>query len=127
MNILIADDDKLFTHLAASRLKAKGCRVEIAHDAMQAVMYAVRSSPDVIVLDINMPGGTGFGALTTLKRSTRTEPIPVLVVSASTSPGDEQKALGLGAAKFLRKPLDPEALYAALLRATGAAEPVPVA
>lgn len=119
MNILIADDDKVFTHLAATRLKAKGCRVEIAHDAMQAVMFAMRSSLDAIVLDINMPGGTGFGALTKLKQSTRTAQIPVVVVSGTTGPEDEQKVLGMGAAEFLHKPVDVEALHAALLRVCG--------
>jgi CheY-like chemotaxis protein len=78
-------------------------------------MSAMRSPPpDVIVLDIAMPGGTGFGALAKLKRSGRTESIPVVVVSNSIAPEDEAKVLELGAVAFLRKPVDPETLEATL-------------
>ena len=120
MNVLIADDDRVFTRMTAAQLKAKGCRVELAADAMQAVMFAMRSPPDVIVLDIHMPGGTGFSVLTKLRQSTRTQQIPIVVVSATTSPEDEQKARDLGAAEFLHKPMDRDSLHAALLRVSGA-------
>jgi formate hydrogenlyase transcriptional activator len=88
----------------------------VAHDAMQALMSAMRSAPDVIVLDIGMPGGTGFGVLAKLKQSVRTENIPVVVMSNSITPEDEGKVLALGAVAFFRKPVDPETLHLALTR-----------
>lgn len=116
MNVLLADDDRILTRLLAVRLKSKGWDVEVAHDAMQALISAVRSQPDVIVLDISMPGGTGFGALTNLKQSARTEAIPVVVVSNSIAPEDEAKVLALGAVAFHRKPVDPDTLHEILSR-----------
>jgi DNA-binding response OmpR family regulator len=63
---------------------ATGWRVRIAADAMQTIMYALRVQPNVIVLDIQMTGGTGITTLKKLKASTKTSGIPVLVVSGST-------------------------------------------
>ena len=63
MKVLFADDDRVLTHLLSSRLRAKGAETIVAHDAMQAFMSAMRSPPDVIVLDVQMPGGTGIEAL----------------------------------------------------------------
>jgi two-component system OmpR family response regulator len=122
MNVLIADDDLVLTHLLAARLRPRGWHVEVAHDAMQAVMFAMRLQPDVIVLDIGMPGGNGFGVLEKLAKSVRTEAIPVVVVSGSIAPEDEAKVHALGAAAFLRKPVDTETLNATLLRVV--AQPV---
>jgi CheY-like chemotaxis protein len=114
VKVLIADDDRVLTRLLAVRLKARGWQVELAHDAMQAVMYAMRAQPYVIVLDIGMPAGTGLGVLEKLKQSARTLAIPVLVLTGSVEPGAREQALGLGAAGFLAKPVEPDALHAAL-------------
>ena len=116
MKVLLADDDRVLVHLFRARLQALGWQVETAHDAMQTLMFAIRSEPDVIVLDIGMPGGTGYGVLTRLKQSVRTEGIPVVVMSGSIAPEDEAKVLGLGAVAFFRKPVDPETLHQALSR-----------
>ena len=116
MKVLLADDDRVLVHLFRARLQALGWQVETGHDAMQTLMFAIRSEPDVIVLDIGMPGGTGFGVLTKLKQSVRTEGIPVVVMSGSIAPEDEAKVLDLGAVAFFRKPVDPETLHQALSR-----------
>ena len=60
MKVLLADDDKVLTHLLSSGPRAKGVETVVAHGAMQAFMSALRSPPDVIVLDVQMPGGTGI-------------------------------------------------------------------
>jgi DNA-binding response OmpR family regulator len=118
MKILIADDDRVLNHLLTSRLKAKGCEVVNAFDAMQALMSAVRASPDAIVLDIHMPGGTGIEALKKLKANSKTAMIPVVVLSGSMDPNAAAALVcDLGAADFIPKPADPEAVYAAIARA----------
>jgi len=110
MKLLIADDDKTFCHLLSAEMSAKGWRVTIAADAMQTIMYARRVQPDVIVLDIQMPGGTGITALEKLKASTKTARIPVLVVSGSTDPTMESTLVQSGAARYIAKPVDVESL-----------------
>jgi len=86
-----------------------GCRIAASLwclDAVQAWMMGIRSQPDVIILDIHMPGGSGLDVLKRLKTSTKTKHIPVLVVSGSG--GSEMRDLvkRLGAADLFEKPLD---------------------
>jgi DNA-binding response OmpR family regulator len=119
MKVLIADDDPVITHLIRSGLRAKGWDVEVAADAMQAVMFAMRAPPDVLVLDINMPGGTGISALQRLKSSVKTQFIPVLVLSGTTDAGAPARVQDLGADGFLSKPVDLDELHRALRRLLG--------
>jgi DNA-binding response OmpR family regulator len=114
MKVLLADDDKVLIHLMASRLRSKGWEVTVASDAMQALMFAMRVVPDVIVLDINMPGGTGITALTKLRASMKTSQIPIVVMSGSIDVKDEPTVRELGADVFLRKPTEPDELHAVL-------------
>ena len=114
MKVLLADDDRVLTHLLSSRLRAKGAETIVAHDAMQAFMTAMKSPPDVIVLDLQMPGGTGLAALNRLKQSAKTSQIPVVVLTGSVDLEAAASFKALGAAEFLRKPVDPEELYRVL-------------
>lgn len=114
--ILIADDDRILTHLVSSDLRSKGWAVEVANDSMQAFMFAVRSQPAAIVLDIHMPGGNGLDVLARLQRSSRTQQIPVVVVSGSWSHDEPGLVLELGASAFLEKPADPSLLHETLTR-----------
>lgn len=117
--VLIADDDRTLTHLLSSGLQALGWVVDVALDAMQAVMFARQQTPDVIVLDIAMPGGTGRQALHSLKASSKLRGIPVVVLSGSVDPDEEAKLVALGAVEFLRKPIDPDTLDARLRAVLG--------
>lgn len=108
MRVLIADDDRVLTTLLTAAMIRRRWIVQTAHDAMQAFMYANRNpTPDAILLDINMPAGTGIHTLQRLRTSTRTAAIPVIVVTASVDPGVEQQARALGVVAFLRKPIEP--------------------
>jgi DNA-binding response OmpR family regulator len=118
MKLLIADDDRTLCLLLAAEMRAKGWTVDIASDAMQTVMFAMRGQPDAIVLDIQMPGGTGVEALRKLKASTKTAAIPVVICSGSTEPTAEASVRALGAAQFIQKPVDVDALSAVLLELT---------
>jgi CheY-like chemotaxis protein len=111
MRVLIADDDKVLSHQLAARLRALGWRVDLAVDAMQTLMFAMRNPPDVIVLDIQMPGGTGLDALKKLQTSVKTSQIPVVVLSGTLEPDAEQSVLALGAVQFVRKPVEPDVLH----------------
>jgi CheY-like chemotaxis protein len=111
--ILIADDDVVFRELISEIVLAGGWSVIPAADAMQTVMFTVRGEPSAIILDINMPGGSGLSALQRLRQNVRTEHIPVIVVTGAIEPGIEARARQLGATAFLPKPVDP-----AILRST---------
>lgn len=106
MRILVADDDRVHVHLVTSRLRAKGFDIMIAFDAMQAWMAATRSPIDAVVLDIQMPGGTGLEVLRKLKSSTRTCMLPVIVLRGSIDPQAIEEVKALGADAYLPKPVE---------------------
>jgi DNA-binding response OmpR family regulator len=114
MKLLIADDDRTFCELLAAEMASAGWHVTIASDAMQTIMFALRGQPDIIVLDVQMPGGTGLEALKKLKASKKTAAIPVLVVTGTDGSSTEQVLLGLGAVRFIRKPVEVPDLHHAL-------------
>jgi len=120
--ILIADDSPVQRQLLASFLSPKGFEAVFAVDALQAWMAALRSAPQLILLDINMPGGTGIEVLKRLRMSSKTQHIPVIVVSGEENPATESMAQSLGAVGFLHKPVGQEQLCAAVDRAL---HPVP--
>jgi two-component system cell cycle response regulator len=104
--ILIADDSRVYVHLITGWLQDRGFEVVVASDAMQASMTANRGQPDAIILDINMPGGSGIDVLKRLKTSTKTKHIPVVVVSGNAGADMRELVKRLGAADLLQKPLD---------------------
>jgi len=117
MLVLIADDDPVTCQLVLAVVQAGGHRGIIARDAMQVMFMATNQKPDLIVLDLQMPAGTGVGALEKLKLSNRTATIPVLVLSGTRDEALVQRVLEMGAVGFLHKPADPEELAAAMERA----------
>ena len=119
MRILIADDDRVTVQLVSSVLKAAGYEMSVAYDGMQAVMLAMRTPPDAVILDIGMPGGTGLHVLERLKASSKTSAVPVLVLTALTDPALPGRVRELGADEFLAKPVVAERLRAALERLLG--------
>jgi DNA-binding response OmpR family regulator len=112
--VLIAEDDPVMALTLTGALKSRGWGVVLARDAMQAFMFAVQQQPNAILLDFNMPAGTGLGALTRLQASARTSSIPVLVVSGSTALTLPATVRAEGAKGFFKKPVDLDALCARL-------------
>ena len=118
MKILVADDDPVVAHLVAGLLRAKGHDVVAVSDAMQTFMFAMRTPLlALIILDINMPGGTGIEVLKRLRSSLNTALIPVIVLSGTTDAQMPEKVMALGASAFLPKPVESAALFAALAKA----------
>lgn len=120
MRVLVADDDRVISHLLCAVLREVGHDPVPAFDAMQAMMFAMRApQPDVILLDINMPGGTGVEALKKLKASAKTMLIPVVVLSGSLDPTMPEVMKELGAVDYLPKPAQLPAVLEALERVAG--------
>ncbi len=112
--ILIADDDRVVVELLSVWLAAHGFMTARAADGMQVTMMVRRAPPAAILLDLLMPGGTGFDVLTRLRANAAMKGIPVITMSASTDPDLPRKAVQSGADAFLRKPLDQGELVATI-------------
>jgi DNA-binding response OmpR family regulator len=123
MTILIADDDRVLTHVLSVRLKKAGYKVVVVYDAMQAIMAALRNPPDAVLLDVNMPGGTGLQVLRQLKNSAMTNQIPIIVISGSLDSEMRATVTSMGADEYLGKPPNFERLEA-LLKARLSSEQV---
>lgn len=117
--ILVVDDDKDMILLLTRLLQKAGHTVLTALDASQAVMQAHREKPALILLDIQMPAGGGLTVIDRLKMSTKTNTIPIVVLSASQDPEVEARALAAGVTRFLRKPCDSAVLLDAITAAIG--------
>src|SRR5437868_14725676 len=104
--ILVADDDPGVTAILVAALRQGGFKVLTARDAMQAMLVTRKNVPDAIVLDIQMPGGTGLNVLKQVKASNATSQIPVIVISSTSDPKLPETVLGLGAEAFMPKPTD---------------------
>lgn len=117
MLVLIADDEAETCAIVSAILRKAGYDTIVARDAMQAVAQAVQRTPDVVVLDVMMPAGTGVGALEKLKMSNRTSQIPVIVLSGVRDPVRIERVRQLGALDFLHKPVDETALLTAVASA----------
>ena len=120
-SVLVADDDQMTVQLLSARLRKAGYAVTPAYDAMQAFMYAGRAAPDIVLVDVNMPGGGGLGVLSKLKSSAKMAQVPVVAMSVSTDPALPAAAAGLGAEGFLRKPVDFDQLFELLEQLIGKA------
>ncbi len=108
--VLIAEDDAIYVRLLSDVVVAEGWTAVTATDAAQAVMYATRSDPFAVLLDINMPAGSGVTALDRIKKNAKTRNLPILVVTGSTEPGLERRVRELGATAIVSKPFDPSEL-----------------
>lgn len=120
--VLCADDDPTTVASVSAGLGRRGWRVSGAADSMQAMMFAVREVPDIMVLDLTMPGGDGNHVLLRMKKSARTAGIPVVILSGSEDPRAPARALRLGAEAFLPKPVDIDLLEATLEAVLGMAD-----
>jgi DNA-binding response OmpR family regulator len=104
--ILVADDDRTFNHLVCRGLKQAGYSVTSAFDALQASTMILRGDFEAIILDIQMPAGTGLEVLKRLKQSNRCMDTIVIVVSASSDASVRKQVSDLGAVDYLAKPFD---------------------
>jgi len=108
--VLVVDDDESLASLYSRLLKKAGYQVRVKNTGEEALKAAAEQPPDVVVLDVMMPGMSGFDVCRTLKRDPTTRLIPVVLVTSLT--GREEKLTGLnaGADDFIRKPVDQEEL-----------------
>ena len=102
--VLLIEDDQLMVKLYKTKLDLEGYEVNVATGALAGLKSASSDPPDVILLDIVMPGMDGFEALRRLKENPKTRDTPVLILTNLSGEAEEvQKALQLGARDFIKK------------------------
>jgi type II secretory ATPase GspE/PulE/Tfp pilus assembly ATPase PilB-like protein/ActR/RegA family two-component response regulator len=111
-SILIADDEPITRTLVRLLLERDGHAVIEAQTGQQAIDLAVQHSPDLIVMDLNMPQMDGYDAIKALRHNPSFADTPIVVVTAEEGPATEQKVLALGADDYIVKPFDPAVLTA---------------
>jgi CheY-like chemotaxis protein len=114
--ILIADDRASSRELLRTVLQRAGYEVLEAEDGEQALAQARSGHPDMILLDLQMPGLDGFGVLAVLRGDPQFAQLPVLALTASAMRGDREKILEAGFTDYLAKPAGPEVLRETVAR-----------
>lgn len=112
--ILIIEDDEDMRRGLNLRLRAANYDTAFASDAVMALSIAKKEQPDVILLDLGLPGGDGFVVLDRMRNIASLACTPVIVLSARDPKTNQQRALDAGAEAFFQKPVDNQELMAAI-------------
>jgi len=114
LKVLLVDDEDSLRKVMKELLERDGYAVAEARDGVQALDQIDRVGPDIIVLDLNLPGLDGYGVLSHLRSRPATAGIPVIVLTAKGDEDNEVRVFELGADDFLTKPFRARALSARL-------------
>jgi twitching motility two-component system response regulator PilH len=112
--VLIVDDSPTEQHVMANALQKHGYETVVASDGAEAIAVAEARHPDVILMDVVMPGMNGFQATRKLSGNPTTASIPVVMITTKDQETDRVWGLRQGAVQFLVKPVDDKALVAAV-------------
>jgi two-component system cell cycle response regulator DivK len=102
---MVVEDNDLNRKLFCDVLRANGFEVEPVSDGEQALETARRVSPDLVIMDIQLPNVSGVDLIEQAKRDEQLRDIPVLAVTAYAGKGDEERIRDAGAAGYLAKPV----------------------
>ncbi len=106
MALLIVDDDESNRDMLGRRLQRHGFEVELAEDGPTALASIARQSPDMVLLDIRMPGMSGMQVLQAIREQHSPTQLPVIMITAEGHSGSIVEALQLGANDYITKPVD---------------------
>lgn len=109
-SVLVVDDEPTARSMLRLILVRAGFEVLEAKDGYEALEQVKRNIPDVMLLDIMMPGMDGFTVCETLREQERTADLPIIMLSARADPESINTGLRVGATKYLTKPVTPDEL-----------------
>ncbi|MDX1561392.1 MAG: response regulator [Gammaproteobacteria bacterium] len=112
--ILLVEDDEKISLAMTARLKASGYAVVTAQDAPSALMKARQTTPDVVLLDIGLPGGDGLEVAKNLQEKVFDHHVPIIFITASKQEGLKAEAKKLRASGFIEKPFKASQLLPAI-------------
>jgi CheY-like chemotaxis protein len=117
--VLLIEDDKASRYIFGTALRHYGFTVLEAATALHAFEILRTQRPDVIVVDLGLPGIDGFTVLERLREDPQTAGIPTVVATVHVFPDDEERARRAGCKLFLKKPVSPRSLVAEIQRLLG--------
>ena len=121
LKVLIADDEHNIRHILDFSLNAEGFDVIAVHNGEDAFTMAVTDAPDLIILDVMMPGQGGIETCRILKEDRRTADIPIILLTARSDRKDREEGLAAGADDYITKPFSPQKLVATVQGILGSA------
>lgn len=104
--ILVVEDNPANQLLTASVLEREGYQVEVADSSLMALKLLADNKPDVILMDVQLPGLDGLSLARTILSTTDTAAIPIVALTAHAMAGDREQALAAGCAGYITKPID---------------------
>jgi CheY-like chemotaxis protein len=104
--ILVVEDNFANQLLTLSVLEREGYEVDLANSSIEALDRLQARTPDLILMDIQLPGQDGLLFTRQLKQNRATAGIPIVALTAHAMPGDREQALAVGCAGYLSKPID---------------------
>jgi adenylate cyclase len=116
MKLLVIDDNRNNVELVMDVFRSSGFQVLVAYDGTQGIQVAQENQPDVILLDINMPGLSGFEVLGHLKQDFATQHIPIIMLTAQDDVESRVRGLSSGIEDYVTKPFNPKELVARIQR-----------
>lgn len=111
-SVLVVEDNVVNAALLRELLSSRGYPAVAVHNAAEAEAEIRREAPDLILLDVIMPGKTGYELCRELKADSRTRLIPIVMITGLSAQEDRVKGIQAGADDFLTKPISPEELFA---------------
>lgn len=114
--VLVVEDNLVNLELVTAVLAQAGCHVLSLTSAEGVVHLAATERPDLILMDLQLPGMTGYEAIRRLKADPATAAIPVVALTAQAMRGDEARAIAAGCDAYLAKPLDTRIFWTVLRR-----------
>lgn len=118
--VLVIDDEDAVREMVQLTLSVRGMDVSGAPDGLRGLIAADRSRPDVIVIDVMMPGVDGFETVRRLRADTKLRDIPVIMLTAQAGEDSQWRGWTAGVDSYVTKPLDPELLVTEIHRVVNA-------
>ena len=120
--ILVVDDDADMRRGLSVRIKASGYEPVFAADAIMAASIALKEKPDLVLLDLGLPGGDGAVVMQRLQNLAPLTGVPIIIITAREAVNHGARLITAGALAYFQKPIDIDALMARIASAIGAGE-----
>jgi PAS domain S-box-containing protein len=105
LKVFIADDNETNTNVFTDYLRSRGYEVDVAHNGADALLRLREAKPDLILMDIQMPGMDGLEVMQQVRKDDGLQHIPIVALTALAMPGDRDRCLAAGADEYLSKPI----------------------